>query len=77
GYRYNCEYDVNLDNAYHSGPFIGQAEHNLTSMKNNGGGEGTNVKYTAGNRIVLKDGFRANAHTKFRTYIQPCNGNTD
>jgi len=77
GYRYNCEYDVNLNNAYHVGPYIWQAEHDLTSMKNNGGGEGTDVKYTAGSRIVLKDGFRANAHTKFRTYIQPCNGATD
>lgn len=68
---------VNLDNSYHAGPYLWEASDQLNSAKNNGGGIMTDVKYSAGNKIILQDGFRANHGTKFKTYIQPCGLQTD
>jgi hypothetical protein len=67
-----CMPIVNLDNNYHAGPYLWEASNQLNSAKPNGGGVGTDVKYSAGNKIVLQDGFRAYYGTKFKTYIQQC-----
>jgi hypothetical protein len=71
GAQNDCPADITLT-GYHAGPYVWKAANSLTSSKNNGGGAGTDVKYSAGNRIVLQNGFKASYGTAFRTYIQPC-----
>jgi hypothetical protein len=68
----SCPANVNLTNTNHTGPYLWEASNELTSAKINRGGVMTNVKYSAGNKIILQNGFRAYYGTKFKTYIQPC-----
>jgi photosystem II stability/assembly factor-like uncharacterized protein len=68
----SCPANVNLPNTYHAGTYLWEASNELTSAKINGGGVMTNVKYSAGTKIILQEGFRAFKGTKFKTYLQPC-----
>ncbi len=49
----------------------------LTSNQILGIGEGNNIKYNTGEKIILQDGFRAYSGSKFKTYTSGCGGQTD
>ncbi|MFM2395328.1 MAG: hypothetical protein RLZZ546_3311, partial [Bacteroidota bacterium] len=49
----------------------------LTSNQVLGIGEGNNIKYNTGGKIILQDGFRAYAGSKFKTYTSGCGGQAD
>lgn len=54
------------------GKSVWQASNLLLSSSKIKGGEGTDVKYTAGNKIVLQNGFKVEYGSKFRTVVQGC-----
>ncbi len=54
-------------------PLTSQAAIDLSSFANHVGGIGQVVKYSAGNKIILGNGFRATEGIHFKTYLQGCN----
>jgi hypothetical protein len=70
-YNPGCPVDLTL-----TLPAIGNQLHEASGTINSSqiiyGGAGTNVKYNAGTKITLSNGFKALTGSKFRTYSLPC-----
>ncbi len=70
-YTATCDYNLTLTTA-EQGPQLHQALNLINSSAYLFGGVGTDIKYKAGNRIVLGDGFYASNGSKFRAFIGGC-----
>jgi photosystem II stability/assembly factor-like uncharacterized protein len=66
-----CDATLSLSGAV-TGTLVKEATGVINSQQNLQGGAGTNVKYNAGNYILLTDGFFAPLHTKFQTFTTGC-----
>ncbi len=75
--QYNtCQSNLNLTGDIKGNQYK-EASLILSSSQNLGVGEGNLIKYNTGGKIILTDGFRASAGTKFKTYITGCGGQVD
>ena len=74
----DCPYSLtltaanDLSNPLSIGTQYHHASNDLTSYRIMSGGLGTNVYYTAGNRIDLKPGFQANSGVYFEVKVDGC-----
>ncbi len=75
--QYNtCQSTLNLTGNI-AGNQYKEAALVLSSSQNLAIGEGNIIKYNTGGKIVLTDGFKASAGSKFKTYATGCGGVVD
>ena len=72
-YTAACPTSLNLSTSP-DGNYYKEADHTITSTQNISETTNTNVKYNAGNTIVLQPGFKAPIGTNFKTYLTGCGG---
>jgi hypothetical protein len=75
-YNNNCDFDLPLSGLI-LGQHVKEATNNITSNQFLQGGAGTNVKYNAGNSILLTNGFFAGNGAKFQTFTAGCGNAID
>ena len=67
----SCDNNLTL-NGWYDGYQFYQASNQITTAAQIYGGSGTNVFFKAGNRVLIKPGFRARKNTLFKAYTGGC-----